>query len=496
MKINKGTILSILLCILFSIILAMNFTNQSSEETPSSVYQVYLDGEKVGLISDKSELYTLINEEQVEIKDEYNVDQVYPPKGFQIIKKQTYDEELSTVEEVYNSIKEEKQFTIKGYTITIKSSTENVEPTYIYVLDKSIFEEALTNVIESFIGEERYEQYLNDTQPEIVDTGYSIDKIYFKDTITIKESYVSVDEKIYTDVDSLTKYLLFGNNASNKEYTVVQGDTVESIANANKLNTSELLIANDDLKSEDTLLAIGQKINVALIDPILTLVYEETVVEDEAQQYQTVYKETSSLYKGETKTQQKGINGVNRITSSVQFINGEQNQQAIILDSKVIKSSQDEIILKGTKVVSGSTGHYVDNGEKWAWPTNSPYVITSPYAYRWGTLHDGIDISGTGLGSPIYAALDGVVVQARYGGIVGSSAGYNVVIKHANGYYTVYAHMRKQPSVKAGETVKRGQKIGEMGATGTAYGVHLHFGVFDGEPYHGGKSFNPMLLWK
>ena len=95
----------------------------------------------------------------------------------------------------------------------------------------------------------------------------------FKEKISIKESFISVDEKIYTDANDLTKYLLFGENISLKEYTVKQGDTIENIALANQLNVSELLIANDNIESEDTLLAIGQKVNVTLIDPILSLVY-------------------------------------------------------------------------------------------------------------------------------------------------------------------------------------------------------------------------------
>ena len=105
-----------------------------------------------------------------------------------------------------------------------------------------------------------------------------------------------------------------------------------------------------------------------------------------------------------------------------------------------------------------------------------------------------MDISGTGYGSPIYAVLDGEVYQSQWGGVVGNSAGYNVVIKHANGYYTVYAHCSKL-YVKKGQKVTRRQKIAAMGASGTVTGTHLHFGVFTGVPYNGGKSIDPRKLW-
>lgn len=506
MKISdkKGIILCSIFTAIITILLTLNFLSLEEYELASNIYQVYLDGEKIGMIDSKDKLYAMINKEQIEIKEEYDVKQVYPPKGFQIIKCNTYNDQLTTIENVYNSIKDEKEFTIKGYTITIKSDEKGKEPIYIYVLDKKIFEEAIQNVIETFIGEERYQQYKENTQPEIVDVGYIIENMYFKETISIKESYVSVDEKIYTETDDLTKYLLFGENTEAKEYVVVQGDTVESIAYKNKLNTSELIIANEDLQDEDTLLAIGQKLNVALINPVLSLVYEELVVEDKEQVYTTIYEEDSTQYVGYKKVKQEGIKGISRFTSCVQFVNGEQNQGGVFIgEPQVIRAVQNEIIVKGTKKKytsssSGSsgviTGEFVDTGTTWGWPTNSPYLITSKYGYRWGTLHDGLDISGTGYGSPIYAALDGVVVSSQYGGLVGSSAGYNVVILHSNGYYTVYAHCSKLYA-KVGQSVKRGEKIAAMGKSGVATGTHLHFGVFIGKPYNGGRSIDPLRLW-
>ena len=232
----KGFILSILITLLIGAFLAMGYMTKESFAMPESIYQVYLDGEKIGLVESKEDLYALINKEQKEIKKEFNVDQVYPPKGFKIIRQTTYEEELNSVEEVYESIKEKKEFTIKGYSITIKGSLEGVEPQYVYVIDETIFEEALANVVVTFIGEERYKQYLTSSQPAVTTTGMIIEDMYFDETITIKESYISVGETIYTDVNELTKYLLFGTNANYKEYSVKQGDTIENIAEANGIN--------------------------------------------------------------------------------------------------------------------------------------------------------------------------------------------------------------------------------------------------------------------
>ena len=498
---KKEIVLCTLITIFIGIVVALSFYQEESYSLPNSIYQVYLDGEKIGMIDSQEELYNLINKEQSEIKDQYKVDQVYPPKGFQIIKETTYSDDISNVEDIYNAIKDAKEFTIKGYTITIKSTTKGAEPTYVYVLDDQIFKEAIEKIVTTFIGTERYEQYQNKTQPVIVDTGYTIENMYIQNEITVRESYVSTNEKIYTKVDDLTKYLLFGDNETDVTYQVVQGDSIESIAESHKLNTQELLIANDSLSSEDTLLAIGQKINVALIEPVITLVYEELVVEDVEDQFETIEENDSSQYIGYSKVKQEGINGISRITSRVQFVNGAETSGAAIIGEPVtIKPVQNKIVVKGTKkkpvrYEQPISGEYIDTGTTWAWPTNRPYKITSPFGYRWGSLHQGIDISGTGYGSPIYASLGGVVVNAQYGGMVGGSAGRNVVIEHPNGYYTVYAHL-SSIYVSEGQTVSRGQKIGAMGHTGYATGTHLHFGVYIGKPYNGGKVINPLRLWK
>lgn len=109
--------ISFLTCTIISIIaialLSLDFYTNKNYERATSKYQVYLDGNKIGLISSKNELYDLINQKQSEIKKEYNVNQVYPPKGFQIIRQNTYEQNETTVEDIYDIIQEDKAFTLK-----------------------------------------------------------------------------------------------------------------------------------------------------------------------------------------------------------------------------------------------------------------------------------------------------------------------------------------------------------------------------------------------
>jgi murein DD-endopeptidase MepM/ murein hydrolase activator NlpD len=109
------------------------------------------------------------------------------------------------------------------------------------------------------------------------------------------------------------------------------------------------------------------------------------------------------------------------------------------------------------------------------WPVSGP--ITSPFGWRWGRMHQGIDI-GVGYGTPIHAAAAGTVIYC------GWETGYGnlVVIDHGNNLATAYAH-QSSIAVSCGQQVTQGQVIGYVGATGHATGPHLHFEVrVDGNP--------------
>lgn len=109
-------------------------------------------------------------------------------------------------------------------------------------------------------------------------------------------------------------------------------------------------------------------------------------------------------------------------------------------------------------------------------------VITQKYKKG---IHNGIDLVGTGYTLDyIVAHSDGTVVSAKkdYKVNVPNSRDYGnyVKIKHNNGMYTFYAHMKyNSVTVKVGDKVKKGQVIGYMGNTGHSFGAHLHFEVRD-----------------
>lgn len=488
---KKTTLFVIISLIVCSLVFLVEATYPRE---PKEVYRVYLEGKTIGYIKDKELLEQYIDNEQIELKDKYKVDRVYPPNELDIVKEITYSNKINTEKEIYDKIKDISPFTLNGYVITIKGvevQTESEEKhmsddVKVHVLDKGIFEKAIKEAVLAFIPEESYNNFVNKTQTPIKDTGTIIEDLYIKNNISIKEARISAEEKIFTTKDELEKYLLFGTTEDQKKYLVRSGDTISDIAFNNKLNVSEFLIANPEFTSENNLLYEGQEVNLGLINPPFNLVEEDHVVTIETQTYETKIEYDSETLVGYDRVKQEGINGSARITRKVQKINGEI-VQVVATNTEILVPTQDRIVVKGSKIIPT-----VAIEGSWTWPTNKPYMISSGYGYRWGKLHEGIDITGTGgYGSPIYAVNNGTVTVSTYDGY----NGHYIIIDHGNGILSVYAHLCCR-YVESGQVVELGQLIGGMGATGNATGVHLHFGFYRERFVTGvGRSIDPFAFF-
>lgn len=488
----------LIIVISFSLFLSLGFSNKQ----PQTLYRVYLKGESLGLIKSKTDLEDYIDKQQNQIKKKYKVDKVYVPDELDVVKEITYDNNILSTEEVYEKIKDISPFTISGYAIKIKGletkdsngKTKKGKTQTIYVLDKQVFKDSVDNTVRSFISEEDYNAYANNNQKEIEDVGKLIEKIYIKNTITIKKQNIPVNKTIYQDKKKLSQYLLFGTTKDQKKYTVAEGDSIADIAFNNKISTEEFLIANPSFTDANSLLYPGEEVTLGILKPQFSVVEEDHVVFDEEKNYQTETKYDNNKDIGYTEVTQKGVKGLNRVTQKIQKVNGE-TVNVVPVTTEVIKEPIKEIIVKGGKQSSyyggGGYGNIIITKGEWGWPASCS-SISSPFGWRWGVLHDGTDIAGCGYGSNIFAAQSGTVVQS------GSKVdnGQFITIDHHNGYYTMYAHLCVGCRyVKVGDHVEKGQVIGGMGRTGAATGVHLHFAIWKGYPYRGGRALNAMQFY-
>ena len=120
------------------------------------------------------------------------------------------------------------------------------------------------------------------------------------------------------------------------------------------------------------------------------------------------------------------------------------------------------------------------------WPVRDSRTVSLSYPYGLinGKAHNGIDILA-GQGADVLAAADGTVTEVEYD----RERGSYLVLEHGNGLSTVYAHCLSV-GVKTGDTVKAGETVAAVGATGMATGPHLHF-----EVRQDGKAQNPVAYF-
>lgn len=120
----------------------------------------------------------------------------------------------------------------------------------------------------------------------------------------------------------------------------------------------------------------------------------------------------------------------------------------------------------------------------YAIPIAQPVTVTSEFGWRVhpitgaANFHNGIDLVNGNPTTPLYAADAGKVVVSGFF----ASYGNYVVLEHANGLFTGYAH-NSSNAVSVGQTVTRGQQVGNMGSTGDSTGPHLHFQFMRNGPW-------------
>ncbi len=289
-------------------------------------------------------------------------------------------------------------------------------------------------------------------------------KVAFEEEIEVKKVYVKKDEltTVNQAVQEITK-----EKEKNETYQVQSGDTISSIANGNGMTVKEFMEINDQIEDQDKIMP-GDEVIIEVPKPELSVIVQKEETHEETYKAKTVYVDNASMYEGETKVVNKGKAGVLKVTTLVNYKNGDAYKTKVT-DKEVVKKAVPTTIERGTKVrptfikpISGGT-------------------LTSSYGQRWGRTHEGVDWACS-VGTSVKASSEGTVTQAGWM----NGYGYCVTISHANGMSTRYGHMSKV-AVSVGQTVSQGDIIGYSGNTGRSTGPHLHF-----EIRKNGVAMNPF----
>jgi murein DD-endopeptidase MepM/ murein hydrolase activator NlpD len=150
-----------------------------------------------------------------------------------------------------------------------------------------------------------------------------------------------------------------------------------------------------------------------------------------------------------------------------QLASTREQEKVLIAEANALAA--EDAGIRGQLAAAQGASDTTPSSEGLIWPVSGP--VTSPFGYRWGRLHAGIDI-GVPYGTPIHAAASGTVVLAGWTGGYGNYT----CIDHGGGMATCYAHLSSY-AVSTGAQVAQGQVIGYVGSTGHSFGAHLHFEV-------------------
>lgn len=238
------------------------------------------------------------------------------------------------------------------------------------------------------------------------------------------------------------------------EYDVQNGDTVSSIADKFGISQDTVLWANG-LEPTDKIKP-GQSLDILPVTGVVHTV-----------------KKGETIYSIAKKYGLDGDSGAQAVVDYPfnEFIDDEKFTLAVgqtlvvpdgVMPQKQPVSPQSSL----ARTLTPDAGAVSATG-RFVWPTSGR--ITQGYAF----YHKGIDIANKA-GGAILAADSGTVVVAGWPDNYGY--GNRVVIDHGNGYTTLYGHLSRI-RVVVGQTVNRGDIIGDMGSTGRSTGVHLHFEV-------------------
>jgi LysM repeat protein len=242
-------------------------------------------------------------------------------------------------------------------------------------------------------------------------------------------------------------------------YTVRPGDTLSEIAQMFDVSVNTIIWSNDIqngvIQPGETLVILpitGIKHTVATGDTLASLAKKFNADASEIAQYNGL-----------------DTNSPLAVGTSIIIPNGEvagsptpapsTNTHTNVIN-KIAKGSKTEPYLGGSG--PAITGYYV-------WPIASGIITQGLHGWN------AVDI-GAPKGTSIFAAAEGIVIVAKFNGAWNGGYGNYVVVQHANGTQTLYAHM-SSVLVSAGDSVSQGQTIGKVGATGEATGPHLHFEV-------------------
>lgn len=333
--------------------------------------------------------------------------------------------------------------------------------------DTGIFEAGVQTILSGMGTEVELEE-----EKDFDDYELGLLSMNFAEEVEIVEAYLPESQltSLEDAINEVTK-----EQETPSEYEVVAGDTLSEISIKVNIPMDKIIEMNSEtLEDENSMIRIGDKLFITVPEPELSVERVEQNYYEEIYDAEVIYIDNDDWYTTETKVLQQPSAGFRKIVADVSFLNDKEVAREI-LKEEIVMEAVPKIVERGTKIpptyikpISG--GRQSSGFGRRSAPTKGA-----------STYHKGVDWA-VPTGTAVFASSGGTVSRAGWG----SGYGYVVYIDHADGRQTRYAHLSKV-LVKAGETVKQGERIALSGNTGVSTGPHLHFEILIN-----GSQVNPL----
>lgn len=415
--------------------------------TPSSVYEVSIDGNCVGYVNSLEEYESLVGDICIQAQEQWDCDLALNEtvKATQV---QVWSAPVSP-QTVRAEIENVATYTATGWAMVVNKKT-------VALVDSEETALELLEEVKAHFQPQSTKRKLIST--DIVE-GISIEKR-------------PINPELVMERDTVLALLLSGQEEIST-YVVQRGDTLSGIARSYNTSIPRLRDANPNINGET--LQIGQVLNLEMSSAIIHVKTVEEVKVTETIKRPVKYQANPDMTVRADQVLQAGADGARSVVYHVEKVNGVEVRRQ--QKSSTVTRKPVERILK-----TGIGNWPARPNNMFRFPLNRGR-ISSPFGNRRSGFHRGVDIA-VGRGTPIYAAASGTVRTRAYN----SSYGNYVVLQHDNGYSTLYAHATAiADSVRVGGKVVRGQVIAWVGSTGFSTGSHLHW-----EVKRNGQLLNPM----
>ena len=203
--------------------------------------------------------------------------------------------------------------------------------------------ELVTYQVQALATQAEAQSVLDSIISEYVPEGTEIAEKGFVENVEVVQQFVDSSEIVSTEEAYAT---LTAGTPATQTYTVTSGDSLSKIADKNKVTIEEILEANPTITITTTL-NIGDKLNLNVTVPYLSVKTAENVVYTEVQEKEVEYREDASKPSGYRKVVQQGKDGQKEVTSQIIRVNGFETEQKVISEKTTVEPVT-EIIVVGT----------------------------------------------------------------------------------------------------------------------------------------------------